>query len=178
MPALKGRDLSASSPLRRYVMLSKPWLRRVAVLTTILAIGIWLGGCLECQESILGRYDADKDQFVFLNLYQGISGKEAGDYEYLEKLWKNRDHLITPPLPSFLGNKVSYLRLLNNKAAVLNLGSAKELEVQLSPLPLDQIKVEPGEFFLRGEDHLCYYDQITVPGAFVDNGLKVLMQYA
>src|SRR5260370_35550770 len=129
----------------------KQSVRRGFFVATLLAIGIWLSGCLECQESILGRYDSDKDQFVFLNIYQGINGKDSADFDYLQTLWKNRDHLITPPLPSFLGNKVSYLRLLNDNVALLNLGSPKQLEGQSSPLPLDPINTDPGQSFLHGE---------------------------
>jgi hypothetical protein len=129
---------------------------------------------LECQESILGRYDADKDQFVFLTIYQRIGGQKPADYDYLEQLYNNRDHLVTPPMPNMLG-KTSYLRLSAKSYYQLNLGDRPNaLEAQESPLPLDQVKVLPGQFFLRGPEALCYYDQIVVPGAFVDQTLKFL----
>ena len=52
-------------------------LRRPAlVVCLLLAAALWIGGCLQCQEAIIGRYDADKDQFVFLNIYQRIRDGE------------------------------------------------------------------------------------------------------
>jgi hypothetical protein len=150
---------------------SARWLALGAVLPVL---AVWLSGCLECQESILGRYDADKDQFVFLNLYQRIGGQKPADYDYLEQLYNNRDHLVTPPIPNMLG-KTSYLRLSAKTYYQLNLGDRPNaLEPQETPLPLDQVKVLPGQFFLRGPEALCYYDQIVVPGAFVDQTLKFL----
>src|SRR5438477_4617596 len=159
---------------REQVMNMKRWLRGGTIAAVLVFTGLWLGGCLECHESILGRYDADKDQFVFLNIYQRIGGEKPADFDYLEKLWKNRDHLITPPIPIILGNKTSYLRMSNTQFVTVNLGDVKELQVQESPVPLNEVQVQPGRFFLRGEDALCYYDQIVVPGAFVDKTLKML----
>jgi hypothetical protein len=151
-----------------------PSLRWLALGALLPVFAVWLSGCLECQESILGRYDADKDQFVFLNVYQRIGGQKPADYDYLEQLYNNRDHLLTPPMPNMLG-KTSYLRLSAKTYYQLNLGDRPSaLEPQESPLPLDQIKVLPGQFFLRGPEALCYYDQIVVPGAFVDQTLKFL----
>ena len=148
-------------------------LRGLGITGLFLLVATWVGGCLECKESILGRYDAEQDQFVFLNVYQRIGGQKPADFDYLQTLWNNRDHLITPPIPTILG-KTSYLRLSNDEFANLNLGDSRKLEIEQSSLPLAQIQVQPGKFFLRGPDSLCYYDQITVPGAFVDQTLKVL----
>ncbi|MDB5357268.1 MAG: hypothetical protein JWN24_3721 [Phycisphaerales bacterium] len=147
---------------------------RFGVITAgLILIAVSISGCLDARESILGRYDADKDQFVFLNIYQRMGGQNAQDFDYLEKLWKNRDHLITPPIPSFLG-KISYLRISDTEFAKLNLQNAAHGEISPSPLPLDKVTVKPGQFFLRGSDALCYYDQIVVPGSFADATLKLL----
>src|SRR5437868_12362330 len=96
--------------------------RPVALAAVLLACGLYLGGCLECHESILGRYDADKDQFVFLNIYQRIGGEKPADFDYLEKLLKNRDHLITPPNPIIPGNKTNYPRMSNTQFVTLTPG--------------------------------------------------------
>lgn len=153
-------------------------LLKIGFLTSCFALlAVALNGCLQAREAILGRYDADKDRFVFLNIYQGIHGEKPGDLEHLINLWNNRDHLITPPIPNILG-KTSFLRLSDKQFAVLNLGSPTALDIAASPISLNQITVLPGQFFLRGQDALCYYDQIVVPGAFVDEGLKLLNQTA
>ena len=57
-------------------MTFKRWIRGGCIAAVLGFTGLWLSGCLECQESILGRYDADKDQFVFLNIYQRIRDGE------------------------------------------------------------------------------------------------------
>jgi hypothetical protein len=156
--------------MRYFGRLSRP----AVVVCLLLAAALWIGGCLQTQEAIIGRYDADKDQFVFLNIYQRIAGEKPEDYDYLQVLWNNRDHLITPPMPNMLG-KTSYLRLSPKTYYQINLGDKPgSLETLESPVPLDQVKVLPGKFFLRGEDALCYYDQIVVPGALADQVLKVL----
>src|SRR5690348_15520311 len=95
--------------------------RSLLVVSLLLAAALWVGGCLQCQEAIIGRYDADKDQFVFLNIYQRIAGEKPEDYDYLQVLWNNRDHLITPPMPNMLG-KTSYLRLSPKTYYQINLG--------------------------------------------------------
>jgi hypothetical protein len=152
--------------------------RPALVVCVLLAAALWLCGCLQTQEAIIGRYDADKDQFVFLNIYQRIAGEKPEDYDYLQVLWNNRDHLITPPMPNMLG-KTSYLRLSPKTYYQINLGDKPgSLETLESPVPLDQVKVLPGKFFLRGEDALCYYDQIVVPGALADQVLKALSDKA
>lgn len=148
---------------------------RLSLLTCCLSLlAVALNGCLQAREAILGRYDADKDQFVFLNIYQRIYGEHPGDLDHLVNLWQNRDHLITPPLPNILG-KTSFLRLSDTHAIALNLGNPSTTSDDVtSPIGLNQIKVLPGQFFKRGDDALCYYDQIVVPGAFVDDGLKIV----
>src|SRR5689334_15110495 len=96
-------------------------LRATVIGCLLLAAALWIGGCLQTQEAIIGRYDADKDQFVFLNIYQRIAGEKPEDYDYLQVLWNNRDHLITPPMPNMLG-KTSYLRLSGKTYYQINLG--------------------------------------------------------
>src|SRR5690349_9981983 len=98
-----------------------PLLRALLLASLLLPAALWLSGCLESQEAMLGRYDADKDQFVFLNVYQRIAGQRAEDYDYLQTLYNNRDHLITPPLPGSFG-KTSYLRLTGKTYYEINLG--------------------------------------------------------
>ena len=149
---------------------------RFVAMFALFTVGmLWLSGCLEATESIVGRYDADKDQFVFLNLYQRIGAEKPEDLEYLQALYQNRDHLLTPPLPDILG-KTSLVRLSDKSFAAINLGSRSDaLEPKDSPLSLNQIKVLPGQFYLRGPDALCYYDQVVIPGSFVDEGIKLGM---
>ncbi|MDB5333482.1 MAG: hypothetical protein JWP03_4633 [Phycisphaerales bacterium] len=143
----------------------------IAVGLALVALGV--GGCLDAREGILGRYDADKDQFVFLNIYQRIGGQNPQDYDYLEKLWNNRDHLITPPMPGFV-SKVCFLRVSDTEFAAIDLRQGKPHAVSPTSLPLNQVTVKPGRFFVRGGDALCYYDQIVVPGSFADATVKLV----
>src|SRR5690242_11382302 len=95
-------------------------LPRLALLFCLVAAAFLLPACLETKEAILGRYDAHRDTFVFLNLYQRIGGEKSADFDYLADLYANRGHLITPPMPNILG-KTSYLRLSPHEFATLNL---------------------------------------------------------
>jgi len=150
-----------------------------ACVVGILALStVLFSGCLNSEEAILGRYDAAKDEFVFLNLYQRISAQKPVDAEYLYALWQNRDHLITPPIPTIF-TKTSVLRISPTEFAVVNLGeSSKAIDATLSPVSLDAITVKPGKFFKRGGDAVCYYDQIVVPGKTIDQLLDAIQPEA
>src|SRR3954463_6712581 len=113
-------------------MRSKKW---AVALIAITASFLWLGGCLESREAILGRYDAAHDSFVFLNLYQRIGAEKPEDLNYLQKLYENRDHLITPPIPNILG-KTSFVRISASEFATINLGTSGTPDVEKTPLPL------------------------------------------
>jgi hypothetical protein len=152
--------------------------RRPPIVALLCAAGLILpavvAGCLDADVRNLARYDAQKDQFTFLNLYQDISGQKPADLEHLHALWRNRGHIIDPPTPNILG-KMAYLRLSPTRFATMNLGQPTEsLASGDSPVPLDRIEVRPGKFFLTDPQTLCYYDQTVVPGEVVDQLLPVL----
>ena len=158
------------------IMRRSKWRGRTVGAVCLTLIATILSGCLNMEETVLGRYDAAKDEFVFLNLYQRISGEKPEDFEYLYGLWKNRDHLVTPPFPGILG-KTSFLRQSAKQYAQINLGSAPaSLEPQEALMPLEGLTVKPGTFFLRGADTLCYYDQIIVPGKYFDDAIVPVLR--
>src|SRR5687767_15882869 len=95
-------------PMMRRTSIAGLWCAAGLILSAVLA------GCLDAEVQSLARYDAAKDEFVFLNLFQEISGPKQADREYLHALWRNRGHIVDPPTPNILG-KMAVLRLSPTK---------------------------------------------------------------
>jgi hypothetical protein len=154
----------------------KTWARHLSVLSLAVFSALWFSGCLSTEYAALLKYDEAKDEFTVLNVYQRIAAATPGDAEYLYQLWRNRDHIIRLPNIDIFG-KPAILRFSPTQYDQINLGQAPNaLEPRPSAIPLDQIRVLPGTFFLRGSDMLCYYDQVVVPGKVVDQSLALFLQ--
>ncbi|HET6248017.1 MAG TPA: hypothetical protein VFE47_10000 [Tepidisphaeraceae bacterium] len=150
----------------------KLWARRFSLILLAAGLAFCLSGCLSARYFTMVRYDDAKDEFTILNVYQGIDAPSAGDGEYLFQLWRNRDHLIRVPNIDILAMP-AFLRLSATEYAPINLGQAPPtLDKTKTPVSLDQIRVLPGTFFLRGTDTLCYYDQVILPGKVIDQALQ------
>ncbi len=137
-----------------------------------LAIIPWTG-CLTSWDRVFLRYDEKSDRFRFLNLYTHFAAESLGEAEYLHQRWRNREHLISTPFPT-LGSKnwwkVAFVRLPGDQVASIPMDrSPDELQAGKSPVQLDSVHVLPGAFFQTPADGLCYYEQVEVPGPFVDD---------
>jgi hypothetical protein len=152
---------------------------RLALTVTALLLA---AGCLNGDKSISIHYDAAKDQFSLLVVFQRIRSNDNSssrqgnqpspptqDIQHLSALYANRDHLIlSVGLPFELFSEPAILRLSNHLACSVNLGSASDGKAFQTSVPLDQIQIVPGEFFLRGQGNLCYAHEIIVPGSVLD----------
>jgi hypothetical protein len=142
-----------------------------------------ISGCLTADKSVSAIYDATHDRYRFLVVFQNIASqtdKSAADLAWLKALYANRDHLILTPMgsPSPIEDmgEAAYLRLSNSLFASADLSDpgAGNFTSQASVVPLDDIQVIPGRFFVRRQRSLCYFQQIVVPGKAAD----ALVDYA
>lgn len=151
----------------------KTWARRLSIGLLAAGVVFWFSGCLSAKYFAMVRYDEAKDEFTFLNVYQRISTATPGDSQYLYQLWRNRDHLIRLPNVDIF-TMPAFLRMSQAKYVPINLGEAPpKLEAVETAISLDQIRILPGTFFLRGADTLCYYDQVVLPGKVIDQALPM-----
>src|SRR5665213_1228361 len=149
----------------------KTWAKRLSFGILAASLAVWLSGCLSASYFAMVRYDQAQDEFAVMNVYQRIASPTPGDSQYLYQLWLNRDHLIRLPNIDIF-SKPAYLRISGSRYADINLGEAPtSLEPKETVISLEKIRVLPGTFFLRGEETLCYYDQVVIPGAVVDQAL-------
>jgi hypothetical protein len=136
-------------------------------------VALEICGCLTADKSVSAVYDATHDRFRFLIVFQNIASqadKSAADLTWLKGMYANRDHLILTPMgsPSPMEGmgESAYLRLSNSLFTSLDLSNpgAGNFTSQTSVIPLDDIQVIPGRFFVRRQRSLCYFQQIVVPG--------------
>jgi len=139
-------------------------------------------GCLNGDKTLSITYDAAKDQFSLLVVYQRIrsndnsspgQGNQANqptpDLRHLSALYANRDHLIFGVgFPFKLFSDSAVLRLSSHTACSVDLGNGGDATAFQTTVPLDQIHIVPGEFFLRGPGNLCYAHEIILPGSVLD----------
>ena len=163
----------------------------LAVIALLLATG-----CLNGDKSVSICYDPGKDQFSFLIVYQririgrpfalafvkaGQNGKhDNGDLPDLLALYANRDHLILwpgPPPMDFSVFDTAILRISNHTGSSVDLGTVSQNKACETSLPLDQIQILPGDFFLRGPGNLCYYHEIVLSGSVLDSALSELNKW-
>ncbi|MGD0462657.1 MAG: hypothetical protein ABSB74_09220 [Tepidisphaeraceae bacterium] len=147
------------------------------VLICLTLVALYIPGCLTADKSVSAAYDAQHDRFRFLIVFQNIAtqaDKSAADFAWLRSLYANRDHLILSPIGSpwpWEGfGEGAYLRISNSLYAGVDLSAAATsgLTREIATIPLDDIQVLPGRFFIRGRNSLCYFQQIVIPGKTVD----------
>jgi hypothetical protein len=142
-----------------------------------LLVATLLSGCLDADSALFARYDAVKDQFEILAIYQHIHGDSDDDLKVLQALWTNRDHMIIGPdvalghIAKILGTN-GILRMTPDTYASVDMGKATMTSPQKSEMPLDQIQIQPGKLFLEADDNLCCYQGLILPGAMFDKGLS------
>jgi len=135
-------------------------------------------GCLVATKTVVAVYEPHNDQFRFLTVYQRIMNdkveNEAADQRWLTALYENRQHLIIAPEESFSPfeswGESAALRLPGGLWAELPLSAPEQagLTSRRAEIPLEDIQIVPGRFFLRGPDNLCYYHEVIVPGKTAD----------
>ncbi len=156
-----------------------------SILTAIclVLVALEICGCLTADKSVSAVYDAKHDRFRFLIVFQNIASqtdKSAADLTWLKAMYANRDHLILSPMgspsPTEGLGEAAYLRLSNSLFASFDLSNpgTGNFTSQMSVIPLNDIEVLPGRFFVRRQRSLCYYQQIVVPGKTAD----ALVDYA
>ena len=156
--------------------------------TWLILLGLLvLPGCLEADRVSIVIYDAERDVFRHLRLYFHIASGASStkdrseEYEYLEALWKNRQHLI--PLPEvwyagrtggIIDSEQGFLHVSNHTFKFLTLNEEDpETETLPTSLALDDIVIKPGHFFQSPQGTLCYYHQTEFSGQFLDRLLLV-----
>jgi hypothetical protein len=162
----------------------------VSLITVAMVLLASCVGCLETDKTVAARYDRDHDEFSFLVVYQQIRGGTGSsqekydpdtDFKYLKALYANRDHLIVTPVgspwPFEEFGEDALLRTSATEAADVSLSTiTPTLKLHRSPVRLDQVRILPGAFFLRGEGNLCYYHQVVIPGKVIDQAITAALE--
>jgi hypothetical protein len=156
-----------------------------AIVVFLAGAAMLISGCLDAARSVVAVYDAGRDEYRFLAVAEHIHSSQSGDgaaadFAWLRALYANRDHLILSPLFAEMagGSSEAYLRVSKSQYSAVQLGGASgRLSVEQTRIPLDQIVIEPGEFFRPAPDDLCYYQQIVVPGKAADATLEMMVHW-
>ena len=151
-------------------------LRLIATTLCVAIVPILFQGCVTALKTVSAIYDSKADEFRFLTVYQHIMSDkpedEPADQKWLTALYENRQHLIIVPEDATFDAW--------GESAVMRLGQDRWVDVPLSQVPPDGLKsypdeipaagitVLPGKFFMRGDDNLCYYHEVIVPGKTAD----------
>jgi len=145
--------------------------RRLAVVGWLL---LGATGCsIRAESHDLVRYDAARDELHLTRLFLQISGDEPRDREYILRLYRERQHLI--PEPPFPFGRLS----LFETQAMYRLDGERSLDVPLTKVgdrtppvraafDLNQVQIQPGEFFLDSEENLCVTHSAVFPGPVLD----------
>lgn len=130
--------------------------------------GIFSVGCLQAKRREAVRYDAAMDTFHVLRLYTDITAQGPEDVKHLAALYTNRDHiLLFDPIAIF--KEAAAVRLDKEQALPISLGEHQARpDVFKTDLDLSQVNITPGQFFLSPAKTLCYYQQMSAPGKFID----------
>jgi len=138
----------------------------VASLAT-LALALSLSGCLDADKISTVSYDAKADAFTVLRLYINIHGDQPEDAKNLLAMYANRDHILPVELWSILGEK-GIMRMSDGVREV-DLGKATMDVGEIKPpFDISTLENKPGKFFANTDGNICYYHQITIPGAAMD----------
>ncbi|MGA3067730.1 MAG: hypothetical protein ABSF29_12880 [Tepidisphaeraceae bacterium] len=132
-------------------------------------------GCLVGMKTVAALYEPQADQFRFLSVFQHIGSdkpeNEPADQKWLTALYENRQNLVIAPDPMFEDWGLwAALRLPDNRWSDIQLTQLppEGLKSRDDEIPLRDIQIKPGHFFLRGADNLCYYHEVIVPGKTAD----------
>ncbi|HKD38044.1 MAG TPA: hypothetical protein VKB78_14625 [Pirellulales bacterium] len=128
-------------------------------------------GCLKADIFHFFSYDSANDSFKVTALYVDIAAENPADRDHLADLWRQRAKIITNPFEiNIFGGHRAILRIGAQKYQIIDMASSSKEPppVETADVPLDAIGIQPGKFFLSGDNRLCYYHQITVPGNTVD----------
>src|SRR5262249_6031664 len=143
-------------------------IRRPLSIVMLAVAALTMATCISARERDFVRYDAVKDEFQMLMILQDIRAKSPDDLEYLEAIYKNRDHLIAPAIPGganlLSAFNFSFIRVSDKSFMDINIFASRPsgLDATTTGVSLESIKVNPGTFFLQ-DNQLGYYQSIVVP---------------
>ncbi|MGE3818957.1 MAG: hypothetical protein AB7I30_05940 [Isosphaeraceae bacterium] len=149
---------------------------RAAVGLLTLLVGLATCGCIEGKRLNLVRYDRDSDTFHVVEIYVNLATKEKKELDHVADLWARKADLIVNPGSWFtiFGSPTLLERKEPHSYKVVNVATpdGNEPKTHETAADLDAVKVKPGEFFLNEHRTLCYYHEVTVPGAVVDVAMR------
>jgi hypothetical protein len=129
-------------------------------------------GCVKGDTSYSVRYDEKEDSFRVLFVFCQIRGHDAKELDWIATLFERRGNLIPTRFMEFLSlfDEPAYLRVSNSTAQRLDLSEPPNQAVptKTTTVPLDTIKITPGQFFLGPDGGLCYDHALAIPGKAVD----------
>ena len=138
------------------------------------AAALAASGCsgIRCETYSLIRFNAPADSFRCLQRYLNLRTGEKAELDHLQTVWDRRARLIINPLdPGILGVTL-YERLAKHELQSFAMSRAGEGIPLPTEVDLDSITILPGEFFLNEQGHLCFYQQMEIPGKVVDGFLE------
>ena len=131
-------------------------------------------GCsgINCETYSFMRYNAKADSFRCMQLYLNLRTEEKSELDHLKSTWDRRAQLIINPLdPDILGVTL-FDRLGKHELQSFAMRFPGDGTTALTKADLDSITILPGEFFLNEQLHLCFYQQVEVPGKVLDTFLE------
>ena len=144
--------------------------------------GIFNSGCanrtIQSDVVSLIQYDAKTDSFKCLQAYLNICTDKDEGFDHLKSFWDRRARIIINPVDiDFFSGITAYERLGKHEIRRVGFHSPGEEIKWYTPVDLDSIRVEPGEFCLNRQQHLCFYQQMVIPGKTVDAVLDQINPY-
>jgi hypothetical protein len=142
------------------------------LLLILAAASCALTGCVERRNALHLRFDEQADVLQILHVHTHILGHDKAERDWLVKQWQWRDRLI--PTVRFLGY-IAYLRQSNDSYRQIDLDSpsAGDPPILKTAVPLDEIVIRPGEYFVGPDNALACTHQIDLPGKTLDTLLQL-----
>lgn len=153
------------------MLMPTPQSRRFTLLLGIAAFVC--SGCIECDVLSFLKYDEKTDAFRGMQVFANIRTKDAQELDHLKSLWDRRETLIINPLDFNIFGVTVYERTGRHAFRRFNFNSPGSELSGKTPIDLEPIKIIPGEFYLNKHLHLCFYQQIAMPGKTVDELVSI-----
>jgi hypothetical protein len=145
-------------------------------LSIILMAGAALAasGCsgIRCETYSFLRYNPQADSFRCMQLYLNLRTEEAKELDHLKSIWDRRARLIINPLDPDIFGVTLFERTGKHDLQSFAMRYPGDGTTVPTKADLDSITILPGEFFLNDQVHLCFYQQVEIPGKVVDAFLE------
>jgi hypothetical protein len=145
-------------------------------LSVILIAGAALAatGCsgIRCETYSFMRFNAQADSFRCMQLYLNLRTGEKEELDHIQSIWDRRARLIINPLDPDIFGVTLFDRTGKHELQSFAMSRPGDGTLMATRADLDSVTILPGEFFLNEQLHLCFYQQVEIPGKVVDAFLE------